>query len=765
MKNLKLISLFVVTALLVSMVSVIPAGAVSGASAYVNTESLNIRKGASTSSAIIDTLKKKTTLTILSPRKYNTNWYKVQLKSGKKGYAHKSYLKVKSNQLLIPSSGTGYNGYNVTVKNIINTTGKSISWTSSDKSVAEVNSSGKITCHKNGTVKITAKANSKASTCKITVKTAEVKFSKDNYTMYTGDLGVIAAKCPKSVTYKSSDKSIAEVNSSNGGVNPKKEGKVKITATSKSGSSDSYTLTVKKRVISASLSDTTIYKGCRAIMKATGASAISFKSSNTKIATVSSKGIITGKAAGTAKITASTSDASLTKSIKVKSGSSVNISLDSDSVRKNMTLLIKSKTSGVKWKSTDTSVATVKKGYVLGKKQGTTIIRAYTSKGANDCVVKVKAAEPVRYVYTSENSVLLNHTVKIYAITDNTRTGVKFKITDPSGKSSWLTNPKKSKDGSRFLWAVSKKVTKHGFYKINAYAHTSSNKEWKNTSGGDGRFFVTKTESRTSCYKGNRLVTTKILKHIAEYEGYASSVYDDPLVVDTPTVGYGKVVYSGSKFYNNMTKKEAFADMTQDINDSAYTTRVSKILADHKISYNQNHFDALVDFSYNLGVYCITNNSELLSTLTKTYGKASYKNTGYINKTSVALRKSASGSAKNLKNIKAGTIVTLVSTKVHNSNWYHVKLSNGTKGYIKTNQITRRSTDTSVRNLKNVPVKTYAKNFLKFHHASGICYKGLLYRRIDELEIFFFNEYDNDGRNNSYGISFTCPYNSGFHAP
>lgn len=762
MKLLKRISVTIALSIVITLGSVVSAGAASKAAA-VATDNVNVRKGASSATGIVDLIKKKTAFYVLSPRKANKAWYKVQLKSGKKGYIHMNYMKFKSNQLLIPADGTGYAGYTITVKNIINTTKKAISWTSSDKEIAEVNSSGKITCHKTGTVNITAKAGFKSSTCKLTVKTAEVSFEKKSYAIYTDSSATVTAKCPKSVTYKSSDTSIAEVGKTTGTLAPKKEGTVKITAASKSGASDRYTLTVKKRVISLKLSDTTIYNGCRALAIASGGSDYTYKSSDTKVATVSSKGIITAKGVGKAKITAALGSASASKTIQVKKGSSVNISLDSDSVRKNMTLLIKSKTSGVKWKSADTSVATVKNGYVLGKKQGTTIIRAYTSKGANDCVVKVKAAEPVRYVYTSENSALLNQTIKIYAITDNTRADVKFKITDPDGVKSWITKPSKSKDGSRYLWTVSKKFTKTGFYDIIAYAHTASNKTWKTTDGGKGRFFVTKTESRTSCYKGERLVTTKVLKHIAEYEGYFPSVYDDPLVADTPTVGYGKVVYSGSKFYNSMTKKEAFADMTNDINRSAYTTRINEILTDRKISFNQNHFDALVDFSYNLGVYCITNHSELIDTLTSTYGKASYKNTGYINKPTVSLRKNADADSKNLKTIKAGTYVTLVSTKVYNSEWYHVKLSNGTKGYIKTGQITKRTTDTSVRNLKNVPVKTYAKNFLKYHHASGICYKGLLYRRLDELEIFFFNEYDNDARNNEYGISFTCPNNSSFH--
>ena len=37
--------------------------------------------------------------------------------------------------------------------------------------------------------------------------------------------------------------------------------------------------------------------------------------------------------------------------------------------------------------------------------------------------------------------------------------------------------------------------------------------------------------------------------------------------------------------------------------------------------------------------------------------------------------------------------------------------------------------------------------FLQYHHAAGSCYWGLLYRRIDEMEIFFYGDYARDGQN------------------
>lgn len=52
---------------------------------------------------------------------------------------------------------------------------------------------------------------------------------------------------------------------------------------------------------------------------------------------------------------------------------------------------------------------------------------------------------------------------------------------------------------------------------------------------------------------------------------------------------------------------------------------------------------------------------------------------------------------------------------------------------------------------KNSEIKVeFIKHFLLHHHANKKCYKGLLYRRIDELEIFFFNDYKRDGHLNRH---------------
>jgi len=77
------------------------------------------------------------------------------------------------------------------LKNIKKSKKRKVKWSSSKKSVAVVNKSGKITAKKKGTAKITAKYAGKKYTCKVTVKGKSAKKTKpavskqDGYTILT----------------------------------------------------------------------------------------------------------------------------------------------------------------------------------------------------------------------------------------------------------------------------------------------------------------------------------------------------------------------------------------------------------------------------------------------------------------------------------------------------------------------------------------------------------------------------------------------------
>lgn len=123
------------------------------------------------------------------------------------------------------------------------------------------------------------------------------------------------SKASKSVKWKSSNKKVATVSKS-GYVTGKKKGTVKITATSKKSKKVKKTIKIKvtnlkAKSVTMSKKSANMYPGQKSALKATVKGSAGFynqgvtwKSSNTKIATVDSKGNVTAKAAGKATITA-----------------------------------------------------------------------------------------------------------------------------------------------------------------------------------------------------------------------------------------------------------------------------------------------------------------------------------------------------------------------------------------------------------------------------------------------------------------------------
>ena len=120
---------------------------------------------------------------------------------------------------------------------------------------------------------------------------------------------------------------------------------------------------------------------------------ITWKSSNTKVASVNSKGVVTAKAKGTAVITASCGEYQVTCKITVKNPS-LKLSKSSATVKVGKTTKISAKAtpSGkVTYKSSNSKIATVSsKGVVKGKKKGTAKITVTCNGVKKVFTVKVK---------------------------------------------------------------------------------------------------------------------------------------------------------------------------------------------------------------------------------------------------------------------------------------------------------------------------------------------------------------------------------------
>jgi len=89
-------------------------------------------------------------------------------------------------------------------------------------------------------------------------------------------------------------------------------------------------------------------------------------------------------------------------------------------------------------------------------------------------------------------------------------------------------------------------------------------------------------------------VSSKGLAFIEQHEGYSSTVYKDS--AGNPTIGYGHLIQKGEDFSKGITKDQANALLAQDVKGA-----VGAVNADLKVAVSQTKFDALVDFTYNLG--------------------------------------------------------------------------------------------------------------------------------------------------------------------
>lgn len=213
---------------------------------------------------------------------------------------------VKVTVALDKASATIYTGKTVTLKAASNDTAKTVTYTTSNKAVATVSSTGVVKGVKAGTAVITANCGNATATCKITVKAPSVKFAKKSAVVYKGKTATVKATLAgvSSVTYKSSNTKIATVNSKTGTVKGIKAGTVTITATSGKLKA-TYKLTVKNPTFTLTKSSATIAKGKTTTIKskAAPASKVTYISSNKKVATVTSKGVVKGIRKGKATIT------------------------------------------------------------------------------------------------------------------------------------------------------------------------------------------------------------------------------------------------------------------------------------------------------------------------------------------------------------------------------------------------------------------------------------------------------------------------------
>ena len=455
------------------------------------------------------------------------------------------------------------------------------------------------------------------SKCSVVVREApkSVSFSKTSLTLSTGKTATLnpvfsSGSYSSGLRVSSGNESAVEAYISSDNkviVNAKAQGVATVTLTTHNGKTAQCTVTVKNEVVtlSASATSTSILKGNHAYIKTSvtpSDTPITFSSSNSSVATVDENGIVTGKGGGSAVITARAGTVTKQFTINVSSYSSdTYLPYSQYTLPNGKSLYLKS--MGSTFSSSDTSVATVnEKGFVTAHKRGVAIITADYYGSKKTCALIVDGAAPIRFSYSSPNFTAKNQKVTLIAITDTERTAVKFNV-NVNGTIHTVNATEKSlsTSGNRYIWKGYYTFSSEGEYPVTAYSMYQNNGVYATCSGGKSTVWVSDVTSASEVSHVRRRGSEAMLAMNAEFEGYSAEVYDDPLVYDTPTTGYGHVVLTGEEFYNDMSKEEAFAFMVNDLNESIYTSAVNNFMARYNIKFNQQQFDALILFIYNLG--------------------------------------------------------------------------------------------------------------------------------------------------------------------
>ena len=293
----------------------------------------------------------------------------------------------------------------------------------------------------------------------------DINISESEMTIKEGESVTLTTTCypdnttfSKKITWSSSDTNVATVDA-NGTVTAKSAGTAVITATSENGKTASCAITVEKKLIpitEVSLSESAVgiiegntHKLTATVLpeNTTDSKSVSWSSNNDAVATVSEDGTITAKSAGTAVITATSTNgktAGCTVTVSKKEIPIVDVALnrtsatitEGDILNLTATVLPENTTESknIGWSSSNNDIATVDStGKVTAKQAGTVVITATSSNGKTaSCTITVEKKEiPITEVVLNKTSAAVDEgeTIKLIATVypENTTNGKSIK--------------------------------------------------------------------------------------------------------------------------------------------------------------------------------------------------------------------------------------------------------------------------------------------------------------------------------------------------
>lgn len=253
-------------------------------------------------------------------------------------------------------------------------TNSDITWSSSNKDVATVSKSGKVTTKDIGTATITASVDGKTFTSKITVvgiSHNSIVLELGGWSGYTKTLNVNGSS--KGIKWSSGNNSVATV-TDEGKVSATGAGSTTITATV-----NGEKLTTKVKVLKASAKSFNLDINSVKALKVYGTSEkVTWTSNHKSVATVSNDGIVTPKSVGSAIIFGYVDGRNVMFNVNVVDPNQTSVALEIGGWSGNVkTLQIEGASGKITWSSSNKDVVTVSdSGKVVAQGVGSATITA-----------------------------------------------------------------------------------------------------------------------------------------------------------------------------------------------------------------------------------------------------------------------------------------------------------------------------------------------------------------------------------------------------
>lgn len=693
-------------------------GNTSGAGTALTTDYLNLRQGAGTNYAVILTISKGTTVTVLDNS--NSQWAKVRTPNGKEGWCSKQYLQF----------GTSAGGGTPTGK-VTATTTAALNM----RSGAGTGYSILLTLPKNTSVPVTD--NSNAQWAKVKAPNGKEGWCSKQY------LNISVSQDPGTGG-----------STGNGGTT----GNGGSTGTGDPGSHAVTGASVTADVLRLREQPNTTSNILDNLPSGTVLTVLDTSVSGwLKVQTPGGK---------TGYVSAEFVQLHYADDPPAGSNSSaVSLSSVSQTVPLGKTLFLKATTNPaggtVSWKSSNPAVATVSNGYVAAVAKGSAVITATSGSGQATCAVAVTEAEPVRTAYAAPNIAGVGETVTLTAVTDSTRDGVRFVITMPDGGTKTVTATQSQNETSSGVttkkWTGTVTFDKAGKYPFTAYSSVGGS---YSSAGFSTDLMVSSQSDFTVTTNEERRVSDKMISLIATWEGCSPVVYTDTLSTNqVATIGYGYTLSPNEAFYNNLSGTEAWSLLVNRINNSSYTTELNKMIQNDHFLMSQNQADCLISFAYNVGAGYFNSSDEMdfIKIMKNAVVPPKIPSGGIAG--TVTLDAGVLANSGNLSqqvaSVTAGTSVQVTGASFSNTRdgWYQVRLSDGTTGWINSGYVSLAGSDSMVHDLNYTNAYAFGSELIRWNLAGGKFYTGLFYRRLGEANVYNYNDYT-AARYNKYGYKY-----------